>query len=44
MGYCFHQSEEQKVFIAQTFVFLLREIILKKISKRKVELNKVLVP
>lgn len=42
-GYFFYHLKERKVFVTQTGVFLEKEFILKGISRRKVELNAILV-
>lgn len=42
-GYYFYHLEEQNVFVAWIDVFLEREFILKKITRRKVEFDEVIV-
>ena len=43
-GYCFYNSSENKVFVAQNAIFLEREHISKEISGNKVHLEEIQAP
>ena len=44
VGYTFYHTSEGKTFVAKNGSFLEKEFILKEVSGRKVELDKVIVP
>ena len=44
VGYTFYHRSEGKVFVAKNGSFLEKEFLSKKVSGRKVELDKVIVP
>ena len=44
IGYTFYHRSEGKIFIAENGSFLEKEFLLKEVSGRKVELDKVIVP
>ena len=44
VGYTFYHGSEGKIFVAKNGSFLEKEFLLKEVSGRKVELNKVIVP
>ena len=43
-GYTFYHRSEGKTFVAKNGSFLEKEFLLKEVSWRKVELDKVIVP
>ena len=44
IGYTFYHRSEGKTFVAKNGSFLEKEFLLKEVSGRKVELDKVIVP
>ena len=44
IGYIFYHRSEGKTFVAKNGSFLEKEFLLKEVSGRKVELDKVIVP